>query len=139
MRPSGARRRNHQDESGCLVQARTRESVHNSALQLTETLSRALSREFDQALQWSAENNRADAGSHVKARHLAILCGSGRRFALRHHVAELKNSFHAGSIALLAPDIVDAIPGGRQPASMTLAVLLRPFAVGWREQTEVLL
>ena len=115
-------------------QARARESVHNSALQLTETLSRALSRESDQVLQWSAENNRADVGSQVKAWHLAILCGSGHRFALRHHVAELKKPFPAGSIALLAPDIVDAIPDGRQPANMTLAALMRPFAVGWREQ-----
>ena len=46
-----------------------------------------------------------------------------------------KNPFHAGSIALLAPDIVDAIPDGRQPAAMTLAVLIRPFAAGWREQS----
>ena len=42
-----------------------------------------------------------------------------------------KNPFHAGSIALLAPDIVDAIPDGRQPASMTLAALMRPLAVEW--------
>jgi len=48
-----------------------------------------------------------------------------------------KNPFHAGSIALLAPDIVDAIPDGRQPAAMTLAVLIRPFAAGWREQSGV--
>ncbi len=37
-------------------------------------------------------------------------------------------------LALLAPDIVEAILDGRQPAVMTLAVLMRPFAVGWREQ-----
>jgi hypothetical protein len=37
-------------------------------------------------------------------------------------------------LTLLAPDIVEAILGGWQPAEMTLAMLMRPFAVGWREQ-----
>jgi hypothetical protein len=41
-------------------------------------------------------------------------------------------------LTLLAPDIVEAILDGRQPAELTLAVLIRPFAVGWREQTEAL-
>jgi hypothetical protein len=35
---------------------------------------------------------------------------------------------------LLGPDIVEAILDGRQPAEMTLAVLMRPLAVAWREQ-----
>jgi hypothetical protein len=35
---------------------------------------------------------------------------------------------------LLAPDIVEAILDGRQPAAATLAVLMRPFGVGWKEQ-----
>ena len=35
---------------------------------------------------------------------------------------------------VLAPDIVEAILGGRQPAEVTLAALMRPFPVGWREQ-----
>jgi hypothetical protein len=34
-------------------------------------------------------------------------------------------------LTLLAPDIVEAILDGRQPAEMTLAVLMRPFAVEW--------
>ena len=38
---------------------------------------------------------------------------------------------------LLAPDIVEAILDGRQPAAMTLAVLMGPFAAGWRGQMEV--
>ena len=37
-------------------------------------------------------------------------------------------------LTLLAPDIVEAILGGRQSAQMTLARLMRPFPVGWREQ-----
>jgi hypothetical protein len=38
-------------------------------------------------------------------------------------------------LTLLAPDIVGAIPDGRQPAEMTLAVLMRPFAVAWTHAT----
>jgi hypothetical protein len=56
--------------------------------------------------------------------------------------AEKINESYVGSVlrlTLLAPDIVEAILGGRQPAHMTLAVLMRPFEVGWREQrTEIL-
>src|ERR1700730_4184317 len=37
-------------------------------------------------------------------------------------------------LTLLEPDIIDAILGGRQPAEMTLAVLMRRFPVGWKEQ-----
>jgi hypothetical protein len=34
----------------------------------------------------------------------------------------------------LAPDIVAAILDARRPSPMTLAELMRLFAVGWREQ-----
>lgn len=37
-------------------------------------------------------------------------------------------------LTLLAPEIVEAILDGRQPADMTLAVLMRPFAVEWKSQ-----
>jgi integrase len=37
-------------------------------------------------------------------------------------------------LTLLAPDIVEAILDGRQPVEMTLAVLMRPFPVGWVTQ-----
>jgi hypothetical protein len=37
-------------------------------------------------------------------------------------------------LTLLAPDAVEAILDGRQPAGLTLAVLMRPFSVVWREQ-----
>ncbi len=37
-------------------------------------------------------------------------------------------------LTLLAPDTVDAILHGRQPAEMTLAGLMRPFPVGWGQQ-----
>jgi hypothetical protein len=51
--------------------------------------------------------------------------------------AEKFNESYVGRVlrlTLLAPDIVEAILDGRQPADMTLAVLMRPFAVEWTEQ-----
>jgi len=40
-------------------------------------------------------------------------------------------------LTLLAPNIVEMILDGRQPAALTLAVLMRPFAVGWPEQNRL--
>ena len=37
-------------------------------------------------------------------------------------------------LTLLAPEIVEAILDGRQSASMTMAALMRPFAVEWQAQ-----
>jgi hypothetical protein len=51
--------------------------------------------------------------------------------------AEKINESYVGRVrrlTLLAPDIVEAILGGWQPVEMTLAVLMRPFPVGWRDQ-----
>jgi hypothetical protein len=51
--------------------------------------------------------------------------------------AEKINESYVGRVlrlTMLAPDIVEAILDGRQPAEMTLAGLMRRFAVGWREQ-----
>jgi hypothetical protein len=39
----------------------------------------------------------------------------------------------------LALDIVEAILDGRQPAEMSLAVLMQPFAVEWTEQRKTLI
>lgn len=50
------------------------------------------------------------------------------------------NSSYVGRLlrlTLLAPDIVEAILDGRQPTDITLAVLMRPVATGWHEQTRV--
>jgi len=38
------------------------------------------------------------------------------------------------AVDLLAPNIVEAILDGRHLEDMTLAVLMRPFAVGWDAQ-----
>jgi len=40
-------------------------------------------------------------------------------------------------MTLLAPEIVEAILDGRQPAEMTLAALMEPFGVLWAEQNGV--
>ena len=48
--------------------------------------------------------------------------------------AEKINASYVGRVlhlTLLAPTLVEAILDGPQPAEMTLAVLMRPFAVGW--------
>jgi hypothetical protein len=44
------------------------------------------------------------------------------------------NASYVGRIlrlTLIAPEIIEAILDGRQPAEMTLAVLMSPFAVEW--------
>jgi len=56
--------------------------------------------------------------------------------------AEKINSSYVSRVlrlTLLAPDIVEAILDGRQPAEMTLAVLMEPFAVEWAEHKQVFL
>ena len=39
-------------------------------------------------------------------------------------------------LTLLAPSIVEAILDGRQPADLTLSVLMQPFGVLWEEKVE---
>jgi hypothetical protein len=53
---------------------------------------------------------------------------------IRHGAAQPSYVGRVLRLTLLAPDIVEAILSGRQPADMTLAVLMRPFAVKWTEQ-----
>lgn len=56
-------------------------------------------------------------------------------------IAEKINESYVGRVlrlTLLAPDIIEAILSGRQPAEMTLAGLMRPFPVGWRDQSHIL-
>jgi hypothetical protein len=57
--------------------------------------------------------------------------------------AEKINASYVGRIlrlTLLAPDVVEAILGGRQPADLQLeGFLLRPISVEWREQRAAIL
>jgi hypothetical protein len=51
--------------------------------------------------------------------------------------AERINEAYVGRVlrlTLLAPDIVEAILNGRQPAGLQLDRLMKPFPVEWREQ-----
>ncbi|HYZ34266.1 MAG TPA: hypothetical protein VE684_18510 [Crenalkalicoccus sp.] len=51
--------------------------------------------------------------------------------------AEKINSSYVSRVlrlTLLAPDIVEAILDGRQPAKMALPELMEPFPVAWRKQ-----
>ena len=41
-------------------------------------------------------------------------------------------------LTLLAPDLVEAMFDGRQPADMTLPGLLAPFPAGWAEQRAIM-
>ena len=53
--------------------------------------------------------------------------------------AEKINETYVGRVlrlTLLAPDIVEAILGGRQPAELQLDRLMRRFPVGWEAQSE---
>ena len=53
--------------------------------------------------------------------------------------AEKINSSYVSRLlrmTLVAPDIVEAILDERQPAQMTLAVLMEPFPVVWVEQLD---
>jgi hypothetical protein len=56
--------------------------------------------------------------------------------------AEKINESYVGRVlrlTLLAPDIIEAILGGRQPAGLQLEAILRPFPVEWREQRDGIL
>lgn len=51
--------------------------------------------------------------------------------------AEKINESYVGRVlrlTLLAPDLVEAILGGRQPVTITLAALMQPFPVDWISQ-----
>jgi hypothetical protein len=54
--------------------------------------------------------------------------------------AEKINESYVGRVlrlTLLAPDIIEAILAGRQPSSITLAVLTTPFPLLWKDQRRV--
>jgi hypothetical protein len=42
-------------------------------------------------------------------------------------------------LTLLAPNIVEAIMGGRQPAEMTLTIMMQPFPSEWHNQRSKIL
>lgn len=55
--------------------------------------------------------------------------------------AEKINASYVGRVlrlTLLMPEIVEVILDGRQPPELTLAVLMKPFAVAWAKQRSIL-
>ena len=63
--------------------------------------------------------------------------GNRRRCEIAN--SEKINETYVGRVlrlTLLAPDIVEAILGGRQPPTLELGSLMERFPVGWREQRE---
>jgi hypothetical protein len=90
---------------------------------------------------WAAPSRRID-NAMVKAIARAFrwreLLENGTHATIAEIAAAEKiNESYVGRVlrlTLLAPDIVEAILGGRQPAGLQLADLLRRFPVGWREQ-----
>ena len=83
-------------------------------------------------------NNRFDVPSIARAFRWRKMLENGTHATIAEIAASEKiNESYIGRVlrlTLLAPDIVEAILGGRRPADVTLAVLMNPFAVEWAEQ-----
>ena len=93
------------------------------------------------ATAWAPPRARVD-NAMVKAIARAFrwreLLETGEYATVREIAAAEKiNETYVGRVlrlTLLAPDIVEAILAGRQPAGLQLGCLLRRFPAGWREQ-----
>lgn len=91
-----------------------------TAVPVTRHVDNALVKAIARAFRW---REMLEDGTHATIAEIAA--------------AEKINESYVGRVlrlTLLAPDIVEAILGGRQPADVTLAVLIKPFAVEWTEQ-----
>jgi hypothetical protein len=90
---------------------------------------------------WAAPSRRVD-NAMVKAiarafRWREMLENGTHTTIAEIAAAEKINESYVGRVlrlTLLAPEIVEAILGGRQPAKLQLEDLLRRFPVGWWEQ-----
>jgi hypothetical protein len=91
-----------------------------TAAPLVRRIDNAMVKAIARAFRW---REMLENGSHVTIAEIAA--------------REKINESYVGRVlrlTLLAPEIVEAILGGRQPADVTLAVLMKPFAVEWTEQ-----
>jgi hypothetical protein len=92
---------------------------------------------------WAAPSRRID-NAMVKAIARAFrwrkMLENGTHATIAEIAATEKiNESYVGRVlrlTLLAPDIVEAILDGRQPADITMAVLLRRYPVGWDAQRD---
>jgi hypothetical protein len=90
------------------------------AAPVTRHVDNAMVKAIARAFRW---RDKLESGEYATIREIAI--------------AEKINESYVGRVlrlTLLAPDIVEAILGGRQPAEVTLAALLRPFPIEWIQQ-----
>jgi hypothetical protein len=95
---------------------------------------------------WAAPSRRVD-NAMIKAiarafRWREMLENAPHATIAEIATAEKINETYVGRVlrlTLLAPDIVEAILGGRQPTEMTLATLMKPFPALWEAQRSMLL
>ncbi|MEI8154075.1 MAG: hypothetical protein WCG92_21200 [Hyphomicrobiales bacterium] len=100
------------------------EGAEITAASVTRHIDNAMVKAIARAFRW---RDMLESGEYATIREIAA--------------AEKINETYVGRVlrlTLLAPDIVEAILGGRQPAGLQLDRLLRRFPVGWREQSRIL-
>jgi len=91
-----------------------------TAATVTRHVDNAMVKAIARAFRW---RDMLESGEYATIREIAA--------------AERINESYVGRLlrlTLLAPDIVEAILNGRQPAKLQLEGLLRRFPIGWREQ-----
>jgi hypothetical protein len=99
-----------------------RKTIIGEGLQITSRprMDNAMVKAIARAFRWQEQ---LENGTHATIAEIAA--------------AEKINESYVGRVlrlTLLAPDIVEAVLGGRQPADLQLKDLLRRFPVGWCEQ-----
>jgi hypothetical protein len=91
-----------------------------TAAPVTRRVDNAMVKAIARAFRW---RDMLESGEYATIREIAN--------------AEKINETYVGRVlrlTLLAPDIVEAILNGRQPAGLQLDGLMRRFPVGWRDQ-----
>jgi hypothetical protein len=90
------------------------------AVPVTRHVDNAMVKAIARAFRW---RDMLESGEYATIREIAT--------------AEKINETYVGRVlrlTLLAPDIVEAILSGRQPAGWQLDGLMKRFPIGWREQ-----
>ena len=98
----------------------TADSAEVACAPVTRHVDNAMFKAIVRAFRW---RDMLESGQYATIREIAS--------------AEKINETYVGRVlrlALLAANIIEAILNGRQPAELTLPVLIRPFPVGWAEQ-----
>ena len=96
------------------------DGVEVTAAPITRHVDNAMVKAIARAFRW---REMLESGEYANIREIAE--------------AEKINETYVGRVlrlTLLAPEIVEAILGGRQPAEVQLDSLMKPFAVRWEEQ-----